>query len=191
MAQNYDAGSIKVLEGLDAVRMRPGMYIGSTGSRGLHHLLWEIVDNAIDEAMGGHATEVAVTLHKDGSASVWDNGRGMPVDVHPVLKIPGVEVIFTRLHAGGKFDNQNYAYSGGLHGVGASVVNALSKWLTVDIFINWSHYAMRFENYYDAKEKKYIAGYPVQPLEKLGNTRKRGTLIRFLPDDTVFVPLKI
>lgn len=186
MGQTYDAGSIKVLEGLDAVRMRPGMYIGSTGTRGLHHLLWEIVDNAIDEAMGGYATEVAVTLHKDGSASVWDNGRGMPVDLHPTLGIPGVEVIFTRLHAGGKFGNDNYAYSGGLHGVGASVVNALSKWLTVDIYLNWSHYAMRFENYYDAKEKKWIAGHPVTPLEKLGNTRKRGTLVRFLPDDTVF-----
>ena len=186
MGQTYDAGSIKVLEGLDAVRMRPGMYIGSTGTRGLHHLLWEIVDNAIDEAMGGFATEVAVTLYKDGSASVWDNGRGMPVDLHPTLGIPGVEVIFTRLHAGGKFGNDNYAYSGGLHGVGASVVNALSKWLTVDIYLNWSHYAMRFENYYDAKEKKWIAGHPVTPLEKLGNTRKRGTLVRFLPDDTVF-----
>ena len=185
MGQTYDAGSIKVLEGLDAVRMRPGMYNGSTGTRGLHHLLWEIVDNAIDEAMGGYATEVAVTLYKDGSASVWDNGRGMPVDLHPTLGIPGVEVIFTRLHAGGKFGNDNYAYSGGLHGVGASVVNALSKWLTVDIYLNWSHYAMRFENYYDAKEKKWIAGHPVTPLEKLGNTRKRGTLVRFLPDDTV------
>ena len=149
MAQKYDAGSIKVLEGLDAVRMRPGMYIGSTGSRGLHHLLWEIVDNAIDEAMGGYATEVAVTLHKDGSASVWDNGRGMPVDNHPQLGIPGVEVIFTRLHAGGKFGNDNYAYSGGLHGVGASVVNALSKWLTVDIFRDCTHYTQRYENWFD------------------------------------------
>ncbi len=186
MAQSYNAGSIKILEGLDAVRMRPGMYIGSTGSRGLHHLLWEIVDNAIDEAMGGFATEVAVTLHKDGSASVWDNGRGMPVDNHPVLNVPGVEVIFTRLHAGGKFNNENYAYSGGLHGVGASVVNALSKWLTVDIYRDWSHYAQRYENWFDPKEKKWKAGHPVTPLEKLGNTRKRGTFIRFLPDDTVF-----
>lgn len=186
MAQNYDAGSIKVLEGLDAVRMRPGMYIGSTGSRGLHHLLWEIVDNAIDEVMGGYATEVSVTLHKDGSASVRDNGRGMPVDKHPVLGIPGVEVIYTRLHAGGKFDNENYAYSGGLHGVGASVVNALSKWLTVDVYRNWTHYAVRFENYYDPKEKKFLAGYPVQHLTEVGGSRQKGSLVRFLPDDTVF-----
>ncbi len=185
MAQVYNAGSIKVLEGLDAVRMRPGMYIGSTGSRGLHHLLWEIVDNAIDEAMGGYATEVSVTLHKDGSASVWDNGRGVPVDAHPELGIPGVQVIFTRLHAGGKFGNENYAYSGGLHGVGASVVNALSRWLTVDAFINWTHYSMRFESIEDA-DHKILSGHPVTPLQKLGNTRKRGTLVRFLPDDRVF-----
>ena len=190
MAQQYNAGSIKVLEGLDAVRMRPGMYIGSTGSRGLHHLLWEIVDNAIDEALGGHATEVNVTLHKDGSASVWDNGRGMPVDIHPDLGISGVEVIFTRLHAGGKFGNDNYAYSGGLHGVGAAVVNALSTWLTVDVFHDWTHYAMRFECVEDKKEKKLIAGKPVMPLEKVGNTRKRGTLIRFLPDPNVFEETK-
>ena len=186
MAKAYDAGSIKVLEGLDAVRMRPGMYIGSTGSRGLHHLLWEIVDNAIDEVMGGFATEVEVTLHKDGSASVRDNGRGMPVDLHPTMGVPGVEVIFTKLHAGGKFGNENYDYSGGLHGVGAAVVNALSKWLTVEVFRDWTHYAMRFENYYDPKEKRYIAGHPVTPLEKVGNTRKKGSLVRFLPDDTVF-----
>ncbi len=186
MAQTYDAGSIKVLEGLDAVRMRPGMYIGSTGSRGLHHLLWEIVDNAIDEVMGGYATGVEVTLHKDGSASVWDNGRGMPVDLHPTLGVPGVQVIFTKLHAGGKFGDENYAYSGGLHGVGASVVNALSKWLTVDSYRDWTHYFMRFENFYDKKEKKWLPGHPVTGLEKLGNTRKRGTLVHFLPDSEVF-----
>ncbi len=186
MAQDYNAGSIRVLEGLEAVRMRPGMYIGSTGSRGLHHLLWEIVDNAIDEFMGGFATEVAVTLHKDGSASVWDNGRGMPVDTHPELGVPGVEVIFTKLHAGGKFGNDNYEYSGGLHGVGAAVVNALSKWVQVDIFRDWSHYTMRFETFTDEKTGKLNAGAPVTKLEKVGNTRKKGTLVRFLPDDTVF-----
>ncbi len=186
MAQGYNSDSIKVLEGLDAVRMRPGMYIGSTGSRGLHHLLWEIVDNAIDEFMGGYATEVAVTLHRDGSASVWDNGRGMPVDPHPELGIPGVQLIFTRLHAGGKFGNENYAYSGGLHGVGAAVVNALSKWVTVDIYRDWTHYAMRFETYEDPKEKKLMVGHPVTELQMLGNTRKRGTLVRFLPDDAIF-----
>ena len=136
---SYNAGKLQVLEGLDAVRMRPGMYIGTTSVRGLHHLLWEIVDNAIDEALGGYATEVLVTLHKDGSASVWDNGRGVPVDEHPQLHVSGVELIYTRLHAGGKFGNENYAYSGGLHGVGASVVNALSKWLTVDSFRDWTH----------------------------------------------------
>ena len=139
MAKEYAAKDIQVLEGLDAVRMRPGMYIGTTGSRGLHHLLWELVDNAMDEAMGGHATQVRVELRKDGSASVEDNGRGMPVDPHPQLGVSGVEVIFTRLHAGGKFNNKNYAYSGGLHGVGASVVNALSRWLVVDSYVDWAH----------------------------------------------------
>ena len=183
---SYNAGKLQVLEGLDAVRMRPGMYIGTTSVRGLHHLLWEIVDNAIDEALGGHATEVAVTLHKDGSASVWDNGRGVPVDEHPQLHVSGVELIYTRLHAGGKFGNENYAYSGGLHGVGASVVNALSKWLTVDSFRDWTHYQMRFETVWDEKEKKFHAGRVVNGLEKIGNTRKRGTLVRFLPDDTIF-----
>ncbi len=183
---SYNAGKLQVLEGLDAVRMRPGMYIGTTSVRGLHHLLWEIVDNGIDECMGGFATEVQVTLHKDGSASVWDNGRGVPVDMHPELGISGVEVIYTRLHAGGKFGNENYAYSGGLHGVGASVVNALSRWLTVDSFRDWTHWSIRFESNYDEKEGKVMAGKAVTPLERLGNTRKRGTLVRFLPDDRIF-----
>ena len=185
-SQTYNAGNIQVLEGLEAVRMRPGMYIGTTSSRGLHHLLWEIVDNAIDEASNGFASEVSVTLHKDGSASVWDNGRGMPVDDHPTMHIPGVEVIFTVLHAGGKFNNENYDYSGGLHGVGASVVNALSKWLTVDVFLNWSHYRMAFTSETDPATGKIHAGKPVGPLEVLGNTRKKGTLVRFLPDDEIF-----
>ncbi|MDO5436295.1 MAG: DNA topoisomerase subunit B [Clostridia bacterium] len=185
-SQTYTAGNIQVLEGLEAVRMRPGMYIGTTSSRGLHHLLWEIVDNAIDEASNGFASEVAVTLHKDGSASVYDNGRGMPVDMHPTMGKPGVEVIFTVLHAGGKFNNENYDYSGGLHGVGASVVNALSKWLTVDVFLNWTHYRMAFTSEYDPAKGKVIAGEPAGPLEVIGNTRKKGTLVRFLPDDAVF-----
>ena len=183
---SYNAGKLQVLEGLDAVRMRPGMYIGTTSSRGLHHLLWEIVDNGIDEALGGYATELIVTLHKDGSASVWDNGRGVPVDEHPQYHISGIELIYTRLHAGGKFGNDNYAYSGGLHGVGASVVNALSKWMTVDSFRDWTHYQMRFETLWDEKEKKWHGGKPVSGLERLGNTRKRGTLVRFMPDDTIF-----
>ena len=184
--QNYTAGNIQVLEGLEAVRMRPGMYIGTTSTRGLHHLLWEIVDNAIDEASNGFASEVCVTLHKDGSASVYDNGRGMPVDLHPTMGIPGVEVIFTVLHAGGKFNNENYAYSGGLHGVGASVVNALSRWLTVDVFLNWTHYRMSFTSELNASTGKIEAGKPVGPLETIGNTRKKGTLVRFMPDDRIF-----
>lgn len=190
MTQTYDAGNIQVLEGLDAVRMRPGMYIGSTGQRGLHHLLWEIVDNAVDEASNGYATEVEVTIHKDGSASVFDNGRGMPVDNHPTLHVPGVEVIFTKLHAGGKFNNDSYNYSGGLHGVGASVVNALSKWVTVDVFLNWTHYRMEFASEYDMLKGKLLAGQPKGGLQKLGNTRKRGTLVRFMPDDSIFEETK-
>ena len=186
MSKQYTAQSIQVLEGLDAVRMRPGMYIGSTGSRGLHHMLWEIVDNAIDEAMGGYASQVDVTLHADGSASVRDNGRGLPVDIHPTMGVSGVEVIYTKLHAGGKFNNENYAYSGGLHGVGASVVNALSKWVNIDVFMNFKHYQMRFESAWDEQEKKVVAGRPVAPLSQVGNTRQRGTLVRFLPDGDIF-----
>ncbi len=185
-SQSYNAGNIQVLEGLEAVRMRPGMYIGTTSARGLHHLLWEIVDNAIDEASNGFATEVSVTLHKDGSASVYDNGRGMPVDTHPTMGIPGVEVIFTVLHAGGKFNNENYDYSGGLHGVGASVVNALSKELSVDVFLNWTHYRMTFTSQLNPKTGKVEAGKPTGPLQVLGNTRKKGTLVRFLPDEAIF-----
>lgn len=186
MAQNYTSENIQVLEELDAVRLRPGMYIGSTGSRGLHHLLWEIVDNAIDEASNDFASEVAVALHQDGSASVWDNGRGVPVDPHPILKISGIEVIYTKLHAGGKFDHKNYNYSGGLHGVGASVVNALSQWMVVESFRDWTHWKIRFETTTDPKTKKVKPGHPVTELERVGNTRKRGTLVRFLPDQSIF-----
>ncbi|MDO4356355.1 MAG: DNA topoisomerase subunit B [Clostridia bacterium] len=185
MANSYTADDIRVLEGLDAVRMRPGMYIGSTGSRGLHHLIWEIVDNAIDEAANGFATEISVTLKKDGSCEVTDNGRGVPVGIHPKLGISAVEVVYTQLHAGGKFDNKNYAYSGGLHGVGASVVNALSEWMVVDVYQDFSHYRQRYESIQD-KGGKIISGKPMTPLEKLGNTRKRGTTVCFKPDPRVF-----
>ncbi len=186
MANTYTAQDIQVLEGLDAVRMRPGMYIGSTGSRGLHHMIWEIVDNAIDEAANGYATEIAVTLKKDGSCEVTDNGRGVPVDIHPKLGVSAVEVVYTQLHAGGKFSDKNYAYSGGLHGVGASVVNALSEWMTVDVYKDYSHYFIRFESIVDRKTGKIISGHPMAPLEKVGNTRKRGTVVCFKPDARVF-----
>ena len=186
MAKAYNAGSIQVLEGLDAVRMRPGMYIGSTGSRGLHHMLWEIVDNAIDEAMAGYASQVDVVLHADGSASVRDNGRGLPVDIHPTMGIPGVELIYTKLHAGGKFDNENYAYSGGLHGVGGSVVNALSRWMTVDVFHDFRHYRIGFESSVSEETGKIVSGKLASPLKVIGNTTDRGSLIRFMPDDRVF-----
>ncbi len=186
MAKTYTAQDIQVLEGLDAVRMRPGMYIGSTGSRGLHHMIWEILDNAIDEATNGYATEISVTLKKDGSCEVSDNGRGVPVDIHPKLGVSAVEVVYTQLHAGGKFSDKNYAYSGGLHGVGASVVNALSEWMTVDVYKDYSHYFIRFESILDRKTGKILSGHTMAPLEKVGNTRKRGTVVCFKPDARVF-----
>ena len=186
MTNHYDARNIQVLEGLDAVRMRPGLYIGSTGSRGLHHMLWEIVDNSIDEAMAGFATRVDVTLGRDGSVTVQDNGRGMPVDIHPTMGVSGVEVIYTKLHAGGKFNSENYAYSGGLHGVGASVVNALSRWVEVDVCRDFQHWHIRFESAWDEKEKKIVAGRATGPLTLVGNTKERGSRVRFLPDDRVF-----
>ena len=186
MAKTYSANDITVLEGLDAVRMRPGMYIGSTGSRGLHHLIWEIVDNAIDEASNGYASEITVTLKKDGSCEVSDNGRGIPVDIHPQLGVSAVEVVYTQLHAGGKFSDKNYAYSGGLHGVGASVVNALSEWVVVDVYRDYSHYQQRFESVEDPGTGKVISGRPVAPLAKIGNTRRRGTQVAFKPDPRVF-----
>ena len=186
MTNRYSAADIQVLEGLDAVRMRPGMYIGSTGTRGLHHLIWEIVDNAIDEAANGYANEITVTLKKDGSCEVTDNGRGVPVDIHPQFGVSAVEVVYTQLHAGGKFSDKNYAYSGGLHGVGASVVNALSEWMVVDVYQNYAHYQQRFESSTDPKTGKILSGHPVAPLAKVGNTRKRGTQVTFKPDARVF-----
>ncbi|MBE7086264.1 MAG: DNA gyrase subunit B [Clostridiales bacterium] len=183
----YSAKNLEVLEGLDAVRMRPGMYIGSTGIKGLHHILWEIVDNAIDEAANGYANKVKVTLHSDGSASVEDNGRGIPTDIHPKEKVSGVQLVFTKLHAGGKFGQGNYEYSGGLHGVGASVTNALSEWLTVEICRNKRIYKMSFHSKYNARKKKIESGLPDGPLDDTGiRTNRQGTLVRFKPDANVF-----
>lgn len=184
--KKYSAEDITILEGLDAVRLRPGMYIGSTGVKGLHHILWEIVDNAIDEAANGYADRVEVKLYKDGSASVEDNGRGIPTDIHPKTGVSGVEVVFTQLHAGGKFDEHNYSFSGGLHGVGASVTNALSEWLKVEVY-RGTVYTMSFHSYYDEKKGKYMSGVPEEHLKDTKQkTDKKGTLVRFKPDPTVF-----
>lgn len=184
-ADNYSAKNIQVLEGLDAVRLRPGMYIGTTGAKGLHHILWEIIDNSMDEITNGFGTTISVTLYPDGSVGVEDDGRGIPVDVHPRMGISGVEVVFTQLHAGGKFDNENYKTSGGLHGVGASVTNALSEWLTVEVYKNGKIYRAEFES---VKEKGKIKGGVTKlPLFQTGQkTDKHGTLVRFKPDAAVF-----
>ncbi|MBO4569764.1 MAG: type IIA DNA topoisomerase subunit B [Clostridia bacterium] len=182
--KSYDAKDIQVLEGLDAVRLRPGMYIGTTGPKGLHHLIWELVDNAIDEAANGYCDRIIVSLNADGSVTVEDNGRGIPVDIHPTLKISAVEVVYTKLHAGGKFNNENYAYSGGLHGVGASVVNALSKWLVVEVCRGGKKYSMRFETI--TKNGKVHGGVPVAPLTEVGKAIKSGTKVTYLADDTIF-----
>ena len=172
----YTAESITVLEGLDPVRKRPGMYIGGVGAAGLHHLVWEIVDNAVDEAMNGHATEIVVTLHKDGqSITVADNGRGIPVDIHPKHKKPALEIVYTTLHAGGKFDDGNYKTAGGLHGVGASVVNALSSEVTVTVKRDGAAWSMEFH-----------AGEVKSKLKKLGAARGSGTTVFFRPDPTIF-----
>lgn len=171
----YNESSIKILEGLEAVRKRPGMYIGSTDKRGLHHLIWEIVDNSIDEVLNGYGKKIKITLHADNSVSVEDEGRGVPVGMHSSgMSTP--EVIYTVLHAGGKFENSGYKVSGGLHGVGASVVNALSKWMEVTIKRDGYTYYIRFEN----------GGKVKVPLQKLDKTSRTGTKVRFMPDDTIF-----
>lgn len=185
MAENYNSKDIVVLEGLDAVRLRPGMYIGTTGVKGMHHLLWEIVDNSIDEIANGFGDKITITMHTDNSITVKDNGRGIPVDKHPTMKISGVQVVFTQLHAGGKFNNNNYAYSGGLHGVGASVTNALSEWLKVEVCKDGQKYAMQFKRVKKAKDK-YAGGVPVAPLSCIGPTKDTGTTVTFKPDSLIF-----
>ena len=175
MEIEYTAKDIQILEGLEAVRKRPSMYIGDTGARGLHHCVYEVVDNSVDEAMGGYCSEIAVTLHADQSVTVSDNGRGIPVDPHPSNGRPAVEVVLTVLHAGGKFDNHNYKISGGLHGVGVSCVNALSEWLEVTVYRNGKEWHERFEQ-----------GNPVTDLTGGTPTSKQGTTITFMPDATIF-----
>src|SRR5688500_1352602 len=173
-ANDYNAGQIQVLKGLEAVRKRPGMYIGSTSARGLHHLVYEVVDNSIDEALAGFADRVDVSIHTDNSITVVDNGRGIPVDLHPTEKVPAVELALTVLHAGGKFENQeggSYKVSGGLHGVGVSVVNALSEWLKVEVRRSGNIYQMACAR-----------GDKTMDLAAVGKTREGGTTVAFRPD---------
>ena len=175
MNQEYGADQIQILEGLEAVRKRPGMYIGSTSIRGLHHLVYEIVDNSVDEALAGYCTEINVTINADNSITVVDNGRGIPVGINHKAGLPAVEVVFTILHAGGKFGGGGYKVSGGLHGVGASVVNALSEWLEVEIYKEGKIYKQRYER-----------GKVMYPLKVVGDTERRGTKVTFLPDKLMF-----
>lgn len=187
--KKYNAEDIVVLEGLDAVRLRPGMYIGTTGSKGMHHLLWEIVDNAIDEISNGYGDTIKITLNTDNSVTVEDNGRGIPVDEHPTLHKSGVEVVYTTLHAGGKFNTDNYKFSGGLHGVGASVTNALSKWCNVTVYKGGKEYYICFHSFTD-EDGKVHSGIPVEPLKFVGKTDKTGTKVTFLPDSDMFGNIK-
>ena len=177
--EEYTAGQIQVLKGLEAVRKRPGMYIGTTSSRGLHHLVYEVVDNSIDEAMAGYCTHVKVIVHEGNSVTVEDNGRGVPVDIHPTEKVPGVELAMTTLHAGGKFDKSTYKVSGGLHGVGVSVVNALSEYLEVEIRRDGKKYHQRYEQ-----------GVKTKELEELGKAKGTGTLVTFKPDSEIMTDLE-
>lgn len=183
---SYDVTDLTSLEKLEPVRIRPGMYIGSTGSRGLHHCIWEILDNSIDEISNGYGDSAAIILNKDKSITVMDNGRGIPTGIHPVKKKSGVEMVFTELHTGGKFNNNNYKTSGGLHGVGAAVVNALSEFLQVEVYQNGNIHRQRFEMAYDNKLKKIMPGTPVTKLEVIGKTKETGTKVTFKPDKNVF-----
>ncbi len=174
--RNYTANDIQILQGLEGVRKRPAMYIGSSNASGLHHLVWEVVDNAVDEALSGYGKNITVTLHKDGSCSVLDEGRGIPTGINRETGRPGVEIVFTELHAGGKFNSAVYKSAGGLHGVGASVTNALSEWCDVTVYQNGEIHHLRFEK----------GGHLVTPLEVTGKTNKHGTLVRFKPDPLIF-----
>lgn len=183
---SYDVTDLRSLEKLEPVRVRPGMYIGSTGNKGLHHCIWEIIDNSIDEISNGFGDKVTITINEDKSITILDNGRGIPTGIHPTKKKSGVEMVFTELHTGGKFDNKNYKTSGGLHGVGAAVVNALSKFLEVEVYQNGKVYRQRFEYAYDKELKRDMPGTPVTDLEIVGKSIKTGTKVTFKPDNEIF-----
>ena len=182
----YDVTDLTSLEKLEPVRVRPGMYIGSTGSKGLHHCIWEIIDNSIDEIANGYGNKVTIILNEDKSVTIIDNGRGIPTGIHPTKKKSGVEMVYTELHTGGKFDNKNYKTSGGLHGVGAAVVNALSKWVEVEVHQNGKIYIQRFEYAFDEELKRNMPGTPVTELKVIGKTDKTGTKVTFRPDEEIF-----